>query len=228
MSVVDVRRTQSQSTQVIHHHEYQRCAESKDPDVLTEIYDEGTYIAIWKRKLPLSLRKTVAEFIDENPTYRTSAAVTPNSVRATLNESFGNLPYTDLCEDIAELVGMFCMLFDLKRAGVRLGVLDNAMCPKFHVDKITCRLITTYQGVATEWLPHELVDRSRLGHGSGGVADHKSGLFEHPVDIRQLNRGDVAIFKGDFREGSGGKGLVHRSPRMESSRRLLLTLDLMS
>jgi hypothetical protein len=141
-----------------------------------------------------------------------------------------------LSKDIAQLVDMFCCLFDLKRAGLRLTVLDRAMCPRFHVDKVPCRLVTTYQGIATEWLPHQCVDRSKLGFGNEGMSDEKSGLFQQSEDIQRLYKGEVALLKGEGWEGNEGAGLVHRSPSMSASNqsiwantasesRLLLTLD---
>lgn len=103
---------------------------------------------------------------------------------------------------------------------------NSAMCPKFLVDRIPCRLVTTYHGAATEWLPNEVVDRSKLGHGSDGKPDHESGLFGSSDDIKQLAIGDVALLKGDFWQGNEGKCLVHRSPGgVKDSRRLFLTMD---
>ena len=81
---------------------------------------------------------------------------------------------------------MFCYLFDLKRAGLRLTSLNNAMCPRFHVDGVPCRLVTTYQGIATEWLPHGIADRSKLGRGNQGKSDEQSGLFNNAADIKKL------------------------------------------
>lgn len=131
-----------------------------------------------------------------------------------------------LSQDIGELVDIFCCLFDLERVGLRLTALDKAMCPKFHVDKVPGRLVTTYRGTATEWLPHSSVNRSKLGHGSEGKADAESGLFKSQDDIQCLNFGDVALLKGERWEGNEGAGLVHRSPALEKGeRRLLLTLD---
>jgi hypothetical protein len=228
---------------------FRRLAEGSDPSILADIYNDGVDIAIWKRALSVSLTDTVTQLISNNPSFRLSTAVTPDSAREVLYEAlerFENVESVDtpmtaegaaksapehsvsdgLADDITELVGMFCMLFNVERAGVRLGVLETAMCPKFHVDRIPCRLLTTYQGVATEWLPHEQVDRSKLGHGSNGKLDHESGLFARPDAIQQLNQGDVAILKGDLWEGNEGNGLVHRSPSTENGHRLLLTMDL--
>ena len=100
------------------------------------------------------------------------------------------------------------------------------MCPRFHVDRVPCRLLTTYLGVATEWLPHHNADRSRLGIGNQGKPDEESGIMNSDKDIKYLNQGDVALLKGEAWEGNEGSGLIHRSPTLDSnSRRLLLTID---
>ncbi len=100
------------------------------------------------------------------------------------------------------------------------------MCPKFHVDRVPCRLVTTYQGIATEWLPHEVVDRTKLGRGSLGQPDDRTGLYQNKHEIQQLGCGDVALLKGVLWEGNEHAGLVHRSPALpRGDKRLLLTLD---
>ena len=131
-----------------------------------------------------------------------------------------------LAKDIAQLVDMFCSLFEQKRAVLKLTTLHRAMCPRFHVDWVPCRLITTYQGVATEWLPHNVADRSKLGTGNMGKPDELSGLFDSSSDIQQLNCGDIALLKGEIWENNEGAGLIHRSPQLSGgTRRLLLTID---
>lgn len=208
-----------------------RCAaESIEPVVLADIYREETNIVIWRRELPSSLRTAVDNFLKANSRFQTSVTVTPKSALASITEALGNSDcYSALSENIAELVDMFCCLFDLGHAGLRLTALDRAMCPKFHTDKVPCRLVTTYQGVATEWLPHNCVDRTKLGPGSQGLPDEHSGLFQNKNVIRQLQAGDVALLKGERWEGNEGGGLVHRSPfASPEQKRLLLTLDFIS
>jgi hypothetical protein len=61
------------------------------------------------------------------------------------------------------------------------------MCLQFHVDKIPYPLVTTSQGVGTEWLPHQGVNREKLGVGSNGKFDDQSGLYITAHDIQQLN-----------------------------------------
>ena len=200
-----------------------------DPLIFTDIYQEENNIVTWQRELPKSLKNTVSQFLASNPTFQISMTVSPDRAFSSLSEVLGGSDYSPLAENIAALVDMFCCLFELSQAGLRLTALDKAMCPKFHVDRVPCRLVTTYQGRATEWLPHHVVDRTKLGPGSNGLADSESGLYQQHADIQQLSCGDVALLKGENWHHNENAGLVHRSPALtEGENRLLLTLDFAS
>jgi hypothetical protein len=203
-----------------------RAALGNEPRVLTNLYLDEINIAIWQRQLSETLKNSVDTFTRSNPTFQLSMTVTPETVLSSVSESLGDCSQVELSENIAELTAMFCCLFELKRVGLRLTVLDRAMCPKFHVDKVPCRLITTFQGTATEWLPHHAVNREKLGIGSHGQPDDLSGLYQNPDDIQQLGFGDVGLLKGELWAGNENAGLVHRSPALATGeQRLLLTLD---
>jgi len=205
-----------------------RCSvENTMPNVLSDIYREDTNIVIWQRNLSNKLTAAVSEFLQTNATKAAVLAVTPQNTHDVLKNSFGGSEaLTTISDDIALLVDMFCCLFDLKQAGLRLTILDRAMCPRFHFDRIPCRLVTTYQGIATQWLNHADIDRSKLGAGNQGKSDEQSGLFNNLEDINHLSEGDVALLKGENWDETQGAGLVHRSPPvLAGERRLLLTLD---
>ena len=198
-------------------------------EVLTDIYQEDTNIVIWQRNLEDTITQAASRILITNPTLQISQVVTPQNTFSSIKKVLGTSQIAiALCKDIVKLVDMFCYLFDLKRAGLRLTSLNNAMCPRFHVDGVPCRLVTTYQGIATEWLPHGIADRSKLGRGNQGKSDEQSGLFNNAADIQKLHQGDVALLKGEAWEGNQGAGLIHRSPKLPSeTRRLLLTIDFM-
>jgi len=206
-------------------------AKEYDANVLPQIYNQDTNIVIWQRDLEQTLTNAVNTLISANTLKPLELAVSPedafDKLVTALKPSDNNRDEVNtLCEDIALLVEMFCCLFDLKRAGLRLKILDKPMCPRFHVDKIPCRLVTTYQGVATQWLNHNDVERSKLGAGNLGKPDEESGLFKSLNNINQLQQGDVALLKGEYWDENEGAGLVHRSPPVaENEQRLLLTLD---
>ena len=200
-----------------------------DPKVLADIYQEDINIAIWQRPVSERLENAVNEFLATKPRFETAMSVSPDRAHAEVSKAIGGTAATELADNVAELVDMFCYLFGLQRAGLRLATLNRAMCPRFHVDRLPCRLITTYHGVATEWLPHEAVDRSKLGPRSSGKSDLDSGLFANQSDIQRLTCGDVALLKGELWTGNEDAGLVHRSPAVpDGENRLLLTLDVSS
>lgn len=208
-----------------------RSAIDSNPAVLADIYNEDVNIAVWQRTLSPDVLMVVNQLLAANPEFKLSVNIDPRELPNHLFRHINSLKIDNsqvylLVEDIINIVSMYCCLFDLQNVGLRLTALDKAMCPKFHVDRIPARLVTTFQGTATEWLPHECVDRNRLGAGGKGLADHESGIYLQDSDIQQLNAGDVAILKGEYWEGNEQAGLVHRSPAVNTGEcRLLLTLD---
>jgi hypothetical protein len=204
-----------------------RAAQGNTPEILADIYQDNTNIAIWQRDLSEQLTSAVDIFFERYKTAAKVLTVTPENTFDVLCDVFGDEDDTKaLKEDIVLLVDMFCCLFELKHAGLRITILDRAMCPRFHVDKIPCRLVTTYQGIATDWLHHDVINREKLGAGNQGESDEKSGLFKNISDINQLTQGDVALLKGEYWYKNEGAGLVHRSPPVAvGENRLLLTLD---
>ena len=207
-----------------------KAAINNHPSIFTDIYQEDVNIAIWQRDLTTTINSSVDDFLASYNQNRTSLIASPDSVYEKLTKSVSE-PFdaTALCEDISELVEMFCVLFDVDEVGLRLTELDRAMCPRFHVDRVPCRLVCTYRGVASEWLPHDVVDRRKLGRGNNGLDDRQSGLYQEEQQINKMTVGDVALLKGELWEGNEHAGLVHRSPHVhEGEKRLLLTLDFLS
>ena len=209
--------------------QFRQGVEHTEHAVLTDTYQEDTNMVVWKRDLAKNLEQAADAIIESNPTLEELLVVSPEKAFDSVKKVLGSSQEAEvLAEDIAHLVDMFCCLFDLKRGALRMTVLDRAMCPRFHVDRVPCRLVTTYQGIATEWLPHNVADRSKLGTGNMGKPDELSGLFDNLSDIQQLNSGDVGLMKGELWHNNEGAGLIHRSPQVpNNTRRLVLTLDFM-
>ncbi|XOV78106.1 MAG: DUF1826 domain-containing protein [Aestuariibacter sp.] len=202
-------------------------AESLNPAVLTDIYQQHNNIVIWKREQPEVIQQQAALLIEQQPKLNISRAIYASRIETDVNDTLPDLSNArELQNRISELVNMFSCLFDLPKVGLRLSVLDRAMCPRFHVDRVPCRLVTTFYGVGSQWLPHQWVNRQKLGHGSKGLSDEESGLYPNTDCIQTLNCGDVALLKGELWESNEGAGLVHRSPPVpEDEKRLLMTLD---
>ncbi len=200
---------------------------ASDISVLTDIYQEDVNIAVWQNQLSSDVLESIDAVMLEKTRLHVKISVTPNDVVEELITSAPQLEdQKALCEYIKLLVNIFYTLFELKNVGLRLVILDQAMCPKFHVDKVPCRLVTTLSGIGTQWLPHDQVDRSKLGAGSQGLSDEASGIMQDRSNIQHLAIGNVALLKGEGWYNNENCGLVHRSPAVANNeQRFLLTLD---
>jgi hypothetical protein len=117
-----------------------------------------------------------------------------------------NPGYVIWWQDVARLTSAFCDLFEIERVGLRLRTLDKPMCPRFHVDHVPCRLVCTYGGIGTEWLPDACVARSKLGPGAKGLPDEESGLILDETAICTMPAYGVALMKGDLWAGNEAHG----------------------
>ena len=203
-----------------------RAAISDMPNVLADIYREDVNIAVWQESLNQQAIDDANTILANSEHLNLVIAATPNDIIKQLSEYSELASHTALCQHIHTLLDMFCTLFELKRAGLRLTILDKAMCPKFHVDRIPCRLVSTFFGPATQWLLHQDADQTKLGAASAGLNDEESGIFKSANHIQQLQSGDVALLKGSGWQNNESAGLVHRSPPQQNNdRRLVITLD---
>ena len=201
---------------------------SEELSGLAGIYQDDVNLMVWQRNLDSETAQSVSAVLQTGRPLSLNQIVTPENVSQSLERGLPQVDGRDaLIRDIALLVDAYCCLFDLETAGLRLTQVDRAMCPRFHVDQVPCRLITTFAGPATQWLEESSLNRSKLGRGSNGQPDSSSGLIQANANIQQITVGDVALLKGERWEGNEGRGIVHRSPGVEQGQqRLLLTLDM--
>ena len=199
-------------------------------EVLAGIYQEEINIAIWKRELIPNISHSANFVLTKNPNLKLAVTASPKNISKILEEAIGiEDDAIALIIDVKDIVDIFCCLFDVNQVGLRLVSLNHAMCPRFHVDNVPCRLLTTYCGSGTEWLNHDCVNREKLGPLSNGVPDDRSGLFKNNSDIQELCVGEIALLKGESWAGNESAGLVHRSPGLKTNEsRLLLSVDFIS
>lgn len=191
-----------------------------DPQVLAEVLQDDVNLAVWQRPL----YPEVVAFAESLQVQAVDLKQTLASQgeRVLLGDLLGSFAacagYAMFCADVEWLAEAFACLTGAQRIGLRLRSLDRAMCPRFHVDHVPLRLVTTYAGPASEWLEEWAIDRARLGDSQAEPRGR--------AQIRQMAAGDVGLFKGEKWLGNLGGGIVHRSPQpAPGERRLLLTLD---
>lgn len=202
------------------------CALGTETDIWPDIYQPETNIVVWQRQITDNLFDYAEELLQQHPVC-CQMSIAPDDIVASLVQRLPEHPgREEFANDIALLADMFCCLFDTERVGLRLATLDTAMCPRFHVDHVPCRLVTTYTGSGTQWLNNDCVDRSRLGRGSVDAQGNYLEPFSDPAHINNAAPGDVTLLKGEKWYNNEGNGLVHRSPAITADRkRLVLTLD---
>lgn len=184
-----------------------------DPLIMTQIFRPENNLVVWQRSLSTQLLDEIKETITQKPTWQMVLQTSQDEAFEELADALSDWRCAqELSCDITQLIEMYSVLFDAKRVGVRLTVLESTMCPRFHVDRVGCRLVTTYYGQATQWIKGK--DAVQV------TQDYPNALIE------QMNTGDVALLKGTYWEGNEQHGIVHRSPpATEQSLRLLLTID---
>ncbi|MEO0341714.1 MAG: DUF1826 domain-containing protein, partial [Bacteroidota bacterium] len=101
-----------------------------------------------------------------------------------------------------------------------LATVATSMCRKLHTDVNDLRLLCTYIGPGTVWVPDEAINQEALQARKSNeeiVSDEKL--------IQQVDTGDVVILKGALYPNA--QPIMHRSPSLDQvgSTRLLLRID---
>lgn len=210
-------------------HAQTRAHISDDLSDLAEIYADNVNLCVVRRQPDPAVANFVTHLLQTKQTISLVERIQVNTCHfAELMPQLAHLPHArEFFADIARLATLFSDLFELSHIGLRLRTLDKAMCPKFHTDSVTCRLICTYGGSGTEWLAESAVNRAKLGMGSLGLSDEESGLLTQANAIQTIPAYAIGLLKGALWEGNEQHGAVHRSPKLspESPFRLLLTMD---
>lgn len=128
--------------------------------------------------------------------------------------------HVGLLGDILNLLELFEQVTKVSSFRVSLATVSTNMCSRFHADNNELRMLCTYYGPGTLWLPENAVDRKAYlsGKGNQNIVPDKSL-------IQQVATGDVVVLKGALYPDS--TPVLHRSPNIEESgkERLLLSID---
>jgi hypothetical protein len=118
--------------------------------------------------------------------------------------------YADLApilrQDIGQLAHRFASLMATSRIRIRLEAITGNACKKVHADYTDLRLITTYAGPGSEYVPF--------------------GRPAEEAHLQQIATGHIGLFKGKL-FAADHTPCFHRSPRIEGTgkARLVLVID---
>ena len=194
-----------------------------DVAALSALFEDAVNVVVLSRTLDSVIMGELQVALAQ-PSLRILTSVTPSEGPGALMAQMTALPR--LAQEVHFWTEVLAELTGCELVGVRLARLEAAMCPRFHVDKVTVRVVSAFAGHGTEYLAEEDVDRRWLGHAARGVSDEASGLMRPGARIRRAEASDVVLLKGEAWPKNAGRGAVHRSPAASSaSPRLVLTLD---
>ncbi|NDL69824.1 DUF1826 domain-containing protein [Vreelandella alkaliphila] len=202
----------------------EHAARDSDISVLPRIFEECINIAILQRTLPAEIAMSANAQCHTSRAWQYSWLGAPSDAfKADLRRQLPEPSAGDaLVDDVATIADAIAYLFDTDTVGIRLRLLTAAMCPRFHCDNLPVRLVTTYIGPGSEWLPEHAINRA----GLGAPTPDRPDIINDPAAIQRMQSGDIALIKGSGWVGCEEHGLVHRSPSLaEGQKRLLLTID---
>lgn len=184
----------------------------RDANILADVHAPGIAAAIWSRTPDAGFQAWLDALPARHlPELRTVIPfdVAEEAVQAACEAAGTPVgPERDmLAGDVGALALIAARVLDARQLRVRLDVARGVMCPRFHLDAVRARLLCTYRGPGTEYVPE------------GQEAEGRR--------VRRLRSGAAALFRGSLWPGMETTGLLHRSPAPEegSGARLLLVID---
>ena len=178
---------------------------------LDHFFKDTSYLSIVKRNEPLKAKVFFKEILTKPfdiqiEVYRNSIL---ENIRNALNtiiskELIDSSIYNVWLKDMAKISKIYC---DILNTDIICFSLETSRsCKRFHIDNVPVRLLVTYYGKGTEWIPCNACDYSAYYSGK-----KNNEIIKDISAIKFMNTWDIAIFKGNKFPGNG-KGILHRTP----------------
>jgi hypothetical protein len=194
---------------------------------LRQILRPEQNISLLRRPLPPTIQRGLAGLGALESFERKRVVGSPADL-AWLAEPLGSQRSAVLVPDLSRWLEAFNQLSAGAPVTGSVTVTRQDDCRKYHVDWVGLRLIITYAGPGTEWVPNDGVYRASLGAPWRSLAAINRRIVPDPRRVAAAAAGDVLILKGESYPGNSGRGAVHRSPPIARSNgvRLLFKLTL--
>ncbi|WP_050759197.1 DUF1826 domain-containing protein [Pseudooceanicola batsensis] len=168
---------------------------------------------VWRRS-PLPSFQTWIEGLPPSRLPRARVILRPAAARSVVTEACNSAATPEgpererLIDDVAALADIFAGVTNAPWLRLRLDVVTGDACRRFHVDRVTARLVCTYRGTGTQY----------------GVSDADGA---DPQTIHTVPTGAPFVVRGTLWPAQPDPGLLHRSPPIEGTgeTRLMLALD---
>lgn len=186
--------------------------------------DLGDNLTSWYREIPVGLAAHLVPWAKCFPAEFSEVVSLQKYDLSAATRGLTEAEQRWLMEDFATLLSRFSEIADTDRIRVSFGAVRTDQCRKFHVDYVRYRLITTYVGPGTEWLPDEAVCREVLKAPPECPKDANQKIVRDAAAIRYAKSGEILVMKGALHLNSNG--VVHRSPPIEGSGQIRIVLSM--
>ena len=179
---------------------------------LAVIRDPGCAVALCQRQPDRNVLEWL-ERLDSDRLPKARVILPPDRISEAL-EQICDISDTPDCEernrlidDVTKLAKVFADLMKTTHLRLRFDVVTTNSCKKFHIDRITARLLCTYRGTGTQY-----------GFSLDGA---------EPDHILTVPTGSPIVLRGSLWPETPKSGILHRSPPIEGTGeyRSILVLD---
>jgi Protein of unknown function (DUF1826) len=195
---------------------------SSDVEVLEQLHRDEVSLVSWHRALPSGLDQQLVEWTRRFSAQFDEVVSMPNYDLSAATRGLAEPAGAWLTMDVAILLARLAHLANARRLRISFGAARTDQCRKFHVDYVRYRLVTTYVGPGTEWVPDDAVRREALDHPPDCPCDANKEIVREESAVRHAVPGEVLVMKGARHPNR--RGAVHRSPPIEGTGRVRVVL----
>ena len=192
---------------------------------LDNFYKEDLYLNILDREMPYNSNKFFKTLISEPFELNISIKKenTFEDIKYHLDKQLlkrvkDYVFYYKWIKDMSEISILYFNIIKKNRLNFSLKTARG--CKRYHIDNVPVRLLVTYYGKGTEWLPRDACNYSAYYNG-----ESNEKIIKIKNKSRFIEPWSVAIFKGQKSKG-GTKAILHRTPDEALNKKsLLMCLD---
>ncbi len=175
-------------------------------DNLPNFSKTKSYLTIVERKAPrksnIFFKKLILDpFSVSGQVFKKSSS---DDIQNILDEKIStkfknNIFYSHWVKDMGKICAIFCDIMESNAISFSLGT--SRVCSRYHIDNVPVRILITYFGQGTEWLPPNAANYNAYYNG-----EKNEKIIKHALERKFINTWDIATFRG------GTKGILHRTP----------------
>ena len=126
--------------------------------------------------------------------------------------------YYKWIKDMSEICNLYHDI--IKRNSLNFSLKTSRGCKRYHIDNVPLRLLVTYYGKGTEWLPRYACNYSAYYNG-----ESNEKIIKIKNKSKFIKPWSIAVFKGQKFKG-GTEAILHRTPNEALTKKsLLMCLD---